>query len=332
MSRQVSISIAMPVYNGASYLREALDSLCAQSFSDFEVVISDNASTDETPAICQEYARRDPRINVNRSHRFLVQAENVNRAVELCSGEWVKLFCHDDLMDPECMVIINQAISYSGSNIGLIGNGEQWLFANGYRYRNGADYDGLEYWSGRRLLRVQLTGRRASQPPPLPSLTTATVRRHAWLTAGKFESRYLHFDVFLWIQLLMDWDYIYIPKILTTNRIHGTQVAVSARQSLRSVADNRLFWAEFVQKNGHRLGLMTWSQLLVRNRWLGTAGTAVALQLLRRDYSGAAATFLSLPIAYWPLMPAFIARSYRYESQKVKSVVSHVPLNILYPG
>jgi hypothetical protein len=130
----------------------------------------------------------------------------------------------------------------------------------------------------------------------------------------------------------MDWDYTYIPDVLTTNRIHGAQVAVSARRSLRSVADNRVFWSVFVQRNGDRLGLMPWSRLLVRNRWLGTAGSTVALQLLRRDYKSAAMAFLALPVVYWPLILAFIVRSYRYERQKIRPIVSHVPLNVLYPG
>src|SRR5215472_14442872 len=115
------ISIALPVFNGAIYLREALDSICSQTYSAFEVVISDNASTDETPAICREYSRRDTRIKVNRSERFLQQADNVNRAVELCSGEWIKLFCHDDLMRPECLARITQTISSCNPKVGLIG-------------------------------------------------------------------------------------------------------------------------------------------------------------------------------------------------------------------
>jgi hypothetical protein len=130
----------------------------------------------------------------------------------------------------------------------------------------------------------------------------------------------------------MDWDYIYISEVLTTNRIHGAQVAVSARRSLRSVSDNRLFWSEFVLKNGDKLDLTMCSRLLVRNRWLGTAGAAVALQLLRRDYRGAARIFFALPAAYWSLIPVFIVRSYRYESKKVKWVASHVPTSLLYPG
>ena len=67
MSESLSISIALPVRNGANSLREALDSICAQTFSDFELVISDNASTDGTPHICEEYAHRDRQIKMNRS-------------------------------------------------------------------------------------------------------------------------------------------------------------------------------------------------------------------------------------------------------------------------
>ena len=326
------ISIALPVFNGAIYLREALDSICSQTYSAFEVVISDNASTDETPAICREYARRDSRIKVNRSEEFLQQADNVNRAVDMCSAEWIKLFCHDDLMASECMARVMRTVSNCDSQVGLIGNGEQWLFANGYCYRKSAEYDGLERWNGHELLRAQLTGRRSHQSPPLPSLTTATVRKCAWLASGRFRSSFSHFDVFLWMQLLIDWDYTYIPEVLTTNRIHGTQVAVSARKSLRSVSDHQIFFSEFARGSGNRLGLSMWSRWLVRNRWLGTAGSAVALQLLRRDYMSAAATFLALPAAYWPLISVFVLRSYSYESQKVKSIVSHVPLDAIYPG
>lgn len=332
MSRPVPISIALPVYNGANYLLEALDSIQAQTFADFEIVVSDNASTDETIDICQEYARRDSRIKINRSEEFLQQADNVNRAVGLCSAEWVKLFCHDDLMAPKCMARVMQTVSTCDSQVGLIGNGEQWLFANGYCYRKSADYDGLERWNGHELLRAQLTGRRSRQSPPLPYLTTATVRKCAWLGSGRFRSSFLHFDIFLWMQLLIDWDYTYIAEVLTTNRIHGAQVAVSARKSLRSVSEHRIFLPEFVRGNGNRLGLTIWSRWLVRNRWLGTAGTAVAVELLRQDYGRAAMTFFALPIAYWPLIPVFIVRSYRYESQKVKSLASDVPMNVLYPG
>jgi len=60
----VQISLGLPVFNGEDYLRDCIDAILAQSFRDFELVISDNASTDSTGRICREYAAYDPRIRV----------------------------------------------------------------------------------------------------------------------------------------------------------------------------------------------------------------------------------------------------------------------------
>src|SRR5919106_778416 len=65
------VSIGVPVYNGETYLAETLDSLLAQSFEDFEIIISDNASTDRTPEICRAYQNKDPRVRYFRSDRNL---------------------------------------------------------------------------------------------------------------------------------------------------------------------------------------------------------------------------------------------------------------------
>jgi glycosyltransferase involved in cell wall biosynthesis len=56
------LSVGLPVYNGEAFLRIALESIVTQDFPDFELILSDNASTDETAAICEEFARRDDRI------------------------------------------------------------------------------------------------------------------------------------------------------------------------------------------------------------------------------------------------------------------------------
>ena len=61
------ISVVLPVYNGQNYIREAIESILAQTYANFELVISDNASTDETQVICEEYAKMDPRIRYFRS-------------------------------------------------------------------------------------------------------------------------------------------------------------------------------------------------------------------------------------------------------------------------
>jgi glycosyltransferase involved in cell wall biosynthesis len=95
------VSIGMPVFNGERYLEEALHSILAQTYQDFELIISDNASTDSTWEICQAYAAKDRRIRCLRAETNLGASENFNRVFELSSGEYFKWAAHDDLCAPQ---------------------------------------------------------------------------------------------------------------------------------------------------------------------------------------------------------------------------------------
>lgn len=94
------VSIGMPVYNAERYLREALDSLLAQTFADFELIISDNASEDATASICREYAARDSRVKYHRHDSNRGSIQNFNHTVKLATGEYFKWAAYDDLHDP----------------------------------------------------------------------------------------------------------------------------------------------------------------------------------------------------------------------------------------
>ncbi|MEZ5865821.1 MAG: glycosyltransferase family 2 protein [Geminicoccaceae bacterium] len=74
--RVPTVSIGVPVYNGENFLGEAIESVLAQSFTDFELILCDNASTDRTKAICEDYAARDPRIRYYRNPRNVGAAAN----------------------------------------------------------------------------------------------------------------------------------------------------------------------------------------------------------------------------------------------------------------
>lgn len=95
------VSIGLPVYNGARYLRSALDSLVAQDYADFEIIISDNGSEDETEAICRDYAARNARIRYYRAGRNMGPVWNAVRVYELARGEYFMLAAHDDLRHPQ---------------------------------------------------------------------------------------------------------------------------------------------------------------------------------------------------------------------------------------
>ncbi len=94
------VSIGLPVYNGEKYLRTALDSLIHQTFSDFEIIISDNASTDRTESICREYAARDWRIRYIRATRNRGLSWNYNRVFLLSRGRYFKWAACDDICAP----------------------------------------------------------------------------------------------------------------------------------------------------------------------------------------------------------------------------------------
>ncbi len=94
------VSIGVPVYNGEKGLACALGSLLKQDYSNLEIIISDNASTDSTPAICQEYVLKDSRIKYSRVEKNLGANWNFNRVAELASGKYFMWTAHDDLREP----------------------------------------------------------------------------------------------------------------------------------------------------------------------------------------------------------------------------------------
>lgn len=91
-----TVSIGMPVYNGEKYIREALDSLLAQTFTDFELIISDNASNDETVSICQQYAQRDARIIYFRQQENIGAPANFQFVLDHAEADLFMWAAHDD--------------------------------------------------------------------------------------------------------------------------------------------------------------------------------------------------------------------------------------------
>ena len=85
------VSIGMPTYNGSKYIRQALVSLINQSYRNFELIISDNASTDNTEAICKEYRRRDKRIKYIRQKKNIGPINNFNFVLKEAKGEYCVL-------------------------------------------------------------------------------------------------------------------------------------------------------------------------------------------------------------------------------------------------
>ena len=97
MTTTPRLSIGLPVYNGEDYLGESLDALLGQTYGDFELIISDNASTDRTEEISRDYVARDSRVRYVRHPKNLGCAPNHNYCVDVARGELFKWASDDDL-------------------------------------------------------------------------------------------------------------------------------------------------------------------------------------------------------------------------------------------
>ncbi|NLD77706.1 MAG: glycosyltransferase family 2 protein [Acidimicrobiales bacterium] len=114
-SRVPEVSIGLPVYNGERFLARAIDALLAQEFTDFELIVADNASTDSTLEIADRYAALDPRVSVHRSAENRGAAWNFNRTLDLARGRFFKWAAYDDLCAPGFVARCHEVLA-SGSD------------------------------------------------------------------------------------------------------------------------------------------------------------------------------------------------------------------------
>ena len=110
------ISVAMPVYNGERYLAKAIDSILAQTFADFELIIIDDGSTDNSLQVLHEYQKRDARIRlVARENRNL--ATTLNDLIDLARGKWIARMDQDDIALPHRFERQLQWLEETGADI-----------------------------------------------------------------------------------------------------------------------------------------------------------------------------------------------------------------------
>jgi len=102
-NHQVIISVGMPVYNGDQFLEATLKSVVNQTFGDFELIISDNASTDRTAEICQDFVAQDKRIQYHKNEKNLGAGRNYNKVFNLAKGEFFRWQNADDLIAPNLL-------------------------------------------------------------------------------------------------------------------------------------------------------------------------------------------------------------------------------------
>jgi glycosyltransferase involved in cell wall biosynthesis len=340
------ISIALPVYNGANFIKEAIESILAQDYRDYEFIIVDNGSTDETPKIIQTFAKNDNRIKFFAFTKHLGQVENVNRAAQMCTSEWIHFFCHDDIMLQGCIRNVVEAIEKTKSNkdIALISHKPAWLFMNNIvkapfnvidkkvifeytEFMNKSTVDVINYELHQKRETAQniINGK----GPYLPALTTAIIRKEVFESLGKFSQNYIHFDVFFWMKLVKTFSYLELDKALTLTRIHGSQVAVDGRKSLRTVADNKVFWKQYLKWVTDK---PTLKQRAIAFLKPITAATGImTVTMIRFGFFKSIIILFKLPFYWWPFILLYLPKRYQMEINKNGDLNQIVPVELIYP-
>lgn len=125
------VTVGVPVRNGMPYLAACLDSILGQSFTDFELLISDNASDDGSEELCREYQRKDSRVRYLRQEQNLGAAGNFNVLVKEARGELFKWSAADDELAPESLLDCVTALDAAGEAVVLAFTQTRWIDTEG---------------------------------------------------------------------------------------------------------------------------------------------------------------------------------------------------------
>jgi glycosyltransferase involved in cell wall biosynthesis len=209
-----TVSIGMPVYNGEAFLRQALDSLLSQDFTDLELIISDNASTDGTAAICQEYIQRDKRIHYYRNETNIGAAPNYNRVFHLASGKYFRWAAHDDVCYPAMIRRCVEALESAPSSVSLVYPRSENIDASG-RVIKSQPYT-LDTRYDRPFRRLAFVLRHVTFATPLFGLF-----RPETLRKTRLEDSFASSDYVLLAELAMLGQIWEVPELLFQRRIHN---------------------------------------------------------------------------------------------------------------
>ena len=248
-NRSPRVSIGLPVFNGEKYLREALDSLVNQDLEDFELILSDNASTDSTEAICREFESKDRRIRYYRNETNIGASRNYNRVFELARGEFFKWASHDDICHPSLIRRCLERFQEAPESTVLVYSKTDIIDELGRFKQSSMDaVDSASSWPHIRLARVIWF---VSFANALWGLARSSALRRTRLM-GVTEA-----DLVLLAELALQGELVEIPEVLYFQRRHPECAIPSA------VSEEALLAWHDPQRANDRLWLPHWERVYI---------------------------------------------------------------------
>lgn len=273
-------SICIPTFNYGAFLRDALSSACAQTYSNIEVVVADNCSTDDTPRLVAEFANRDSRIRYHRNERNIGMQGNFNRCLQLAAGKYVKFLCADDVLAPACVERMVETLE-SRDDVALVACGRELADNGMHRTGNAAYSAGPVTAPGTDVIRrCFFHGNLIGEP-------TAVMFRKSDCRRGFNEAYSQVFDLEMWFHLLEGGLFAFIPEPLCTLRQHESQGTRGNLGSARITEDRRRLFRDFSARPYIRAGLRQKFLWDFRMAWLLCRDAGAAAGSIAADVSDA---------------------------------------------
>jgi Glycosyl transferase family 2 len=232
-----SVSVCIPVYNGEPFLGETIRSVLDQTYPDFELVILDNASTDESGAVARSF--RDRRIRIERNSSLLPLPENWNRATGLCRAPLIKLVCADDLLHPRCLEMqvapmeADPGLAVVAARRHMIDEQSRVIVPRRGLGGLVGVHSGIEV--ARRVVR--------NGANPIGEPGGVLFRREDFMAAGGWRpDRYYVIDLDLWMRLLQYGEFLGLPETLAAFRIGRSSLSAQNEEAL--YRDQRIITGE----------------------------------------------------------------------------------------
>jgi len=227
----------VPVFNGAEYIRELMDSLLAQTFTDFELIVSDNRSTDGTWDLLRSYASRDSRVRLHRNRKNIGACRNWNRVVAMARGDYVALYHADDVYFPTILEREVRALE-SNNTIGAVFTSVNLIDSHGVNlgyWRPHPAFCGKRGFSLWKLLNHML--RTTDNPLYCP---TCMVRREIYdALSYDCETFAYAFDIDMYFRILERYRIRVLPEAQMSYRLSASQGSLT--YSVTKINSNELF-------------------------------------------------------------------------------------------
>ena len=237
------VSVCLPVFNGARYLEAAIQNIRCQSFTDFELIIKDDGSTDGSVAIIERFARDDKRIRFKKNLERLGLFQNYNACIRAAAGKYIKLFAQDDLLEPDALARMS-AVLDSDPDVALVTGAKRWIDDRGNELERHSRFEKDTKLKSEEVIRANLIVLQNWIGEP----STAMFRAE-YAGNGLDPSLYHWGDIDFWFKILQYGDLYFISDVLCSFRRHSESTTSSNLSGLFFAADIVRIWKSW----GHYL-------------------------------------------------------------------------------